>query len=63
MMLYTANRKLGIFNVTIKNQESEFRFIAEINTLDKNVLLDEPYPDYGTVLTYKTLTSHRNHDE
>ena len=56
-MLYTTNSKSSICNVTIKNLEDEFEFSTEVNAVDKDVLLNVPYPDYGTMLTkYPHLT-------
>ena len=48
MMLYS---KLSIYNVTIKNLEDEFEFTTKMNAVDKNVLLNVPNPDHGTMLT------------
>ena len=48
MMLYS---KLSIYNVTIKNLEDEFEFTTKMNAVDKNVLLNVPNPDNGTMLT------------
>ena len=57
MMLYTTNSKSSIYNVTIKNLEDEFEFTTEVNAVDKDVLLNVPNPDYGTILTkYPHLT-------
>ena len=51
MMLYITNSKLSIYNVTIKNLHDEFKFTTEMNAVDKDVLLNVPNPDYGTMLT------------
>ena len=50
-MLYTTNSKSSIYNVTIKNLGDEFEFTTEVNAVDKDVLLNVPNPDYGTMLT------------
>ena len=43
--------------MTIKNLEDEFEFTTETNAVDKDVLLNVPNPDYGTMLTkYPHLT-------
>ena len=57
-MLYTANSsKLSIYNVTSKNLEDKFEFTAEMNAVNKNVLLNVSNPDYGAMLTkYLHLT-------
>ena len=57
MMLYATNSKLSIHNMTIKNPEDEFEFTTEMNAVDKDVLLNVPNPDYGTMLRkYPYLT-------
>ena len=43
--------------MAIKNLEDEFEFTTEINAVDKDVLLNVPNTDYGTMLTkYPHLT-------
>ena len=43
--------------MTIKNLEDESEFTTETNAVDKDVLLNVPNPDYGTMLTkYPHLT-------
>ena len=42
--------KLSIYNVAIKNLEDEFEFTTDINSVDKDVLLNAPHSDYGTML-------------
>ena len=56
--LYTANIKLGIYNVTIKNLEDELKLTTEMKAVaEKDVLLKVPSPGYGTMLTnYPRLT-------
>ena len=51
-MLYTANSKLSIYNVTIKNLEDDFEFTTEMNAVNKDVFLNvPPNPNYGAMLT------------
>ena len=57
MMLYTANRKLSVYNVTIKNLEDKLQFTTEIKAVDKDVLLNVLNLAYRTMLTkYLHLT-------
>ena len=50
MVLCTANRKLSIYNVAIKNLEDEFELTTDINAVDKDVLLNATDSDYRTIL-------------
>ena len=43
--------------MTIKNLEDEFEFTTEVSVVNKDVLLNVPNPEYGTMLTkYPHLT-------
>ena len=51
MMLYTATSKIHIFDVKIENLQSDFEFKTGLNTVDKDVLLIAPNPNYKSVLS------------
>ena len=46
-----SNSKVSIYNVTIKNIEDEFPLTAEMNAVNKDVLLNVPNPNYETMHT------------
>ena len=50
-MLYTATRKVNIYNVKIENLQSVFEFKTELNAVDKDVLLTVPNPSFKSMLS------------
>ena len=50
MMSYTANSKIGIYNVKIENLQRDFNFNTELNTVDNNALIIIPNPNYESML-------------
>ena len=50
MMLYTTTKKVEVFEIQIQDVASNFNFRTEVRKVEKDILINIPYPQYEAMI-------------
>ena len=62
MMMHSTTRKTDVFEIGIKDVSGDFQFKAEVNKVEREILLSLPNPNFESVLRHQHLRDIKMND-